>query len=63
MKEDVIIGIFIWVVGVIVSLVVGFGILDKTLTIPGVPEIINLFAGWIVIVGAITSAILVVFTK
>lgn len=63
MKNNAIIGIFIWIVGVIVALAVGSGMINKTLIVPGIPEIITLIAGWVVVVGAIIGTILTVFTK
>jgi hypothetical protein len=63
MADNTIVGIFAWVVGVIVSLAVGSGMIDSTLTIPGIPEIVTVIAGWVVVVGAIISVILAVFKK
>ena len=63
MADNTIVGIFAWVVGVIVALAVGSGMIDTTLTVPGIPEIITVVAGWVVVVGAIISVILAVFKK
>jgi hypothetical protein len=63
MADNTIVGIFTWVVGVIVALAVGSGMIDSTLTVPGIPEIITVVAGWVVVVGAIISVILAVFKK
>ena len=63
MADNTIVGIFTWVVGVIVALAVGSGMIDSTLTVPGIPAIITVVAGWVVVVGAIISVILAVFKK
>jgi len=58
-----IIGILTWIVGVLVSLAVGSGMIDKTLTVPGIPVIITIIAGWVVVVGAILGVILAIFGR
>jgi hypothetical protein len=63
MKENSLVGIIIWIVGVLVALAVGSGMIDKTLTIPKIPTIITIVAGWVVVVGAILSVILAIFSK
>ena len=63
MTDNTIVGIFAWVVGVIVALAVGSGMIDATLTVPGIPEVITVVAGWVVVIGAIISVILAVFKK
>ena len=62
-KEGILLGILISVVGVIVALVVGSGMIEKTLTVPGIPEIFTMAAGWVVVIGAIIGVILEVFIK
>ena len=63
MKEGNLVGILMWIVGVISALAVGSGMIDSTLTIPAIPAIITIIAGWVVVVGAIISLILAVFSK
>ena len=65
MADNTIVGIFAWVVGVIVALAVGSGMIgpNPVLTVPGIPEIITIIAGWVVVVGAIISVILASFAK
>jgi hypothetical protein len=63
MTENNLIGLVLWTVGIIVSLAVGSGMIDSTLNIPGIPTIITVVAGWIVVVGAIVSVILAIFNK
>ena len=63
MKENNLIGILTWIVGVLVSLAVGSGMIDGRLPIPGIPAVITTIAGWVVVVGAIISVILAIFSK
>jgi len=63
MKESNLIGILIWIVGVISALAVGSGMIDGTLTIPAIPVVITVIAGWVVVIGAIISLILAIFSK
>ena len=67
MKENNLIGIITWIVGILVSLAVGSGMIDGTLSIPGISSvgsgIIVVIAGWIVVVGAVLSIILAIFNK
>ncbi len=67
MDKKNLVGMLAWVVGIIVSLAVGSGMIDKTLTVPGVSAIGNgiiiIVAGWIVVIGAIVSLILAIFNK
>jgi len=63
MKENSLVGIITWIVGVLVALAVGSGMIDGTLSIPGIPTIITIVAGWVVVVGAILSVILAIFAK
>lgn len=61
--KDNLVGVLTWIVGVIVALAVGSGMIDSTLMIPGIPIVITVIAGWIVVVGAILSLILAIFNK
>ncbi|MCK5450051.1 hypothetical protein KAI32_04240 [Candidatus Pacearchaeota archaeon] len=63
MKDNIILGILIGIVSLIVALVVGSGMISKTLTVPGIPEFVIFIAGWVVIIVAIIGTILTVFTK
>jgi len=63
MADNTIVGIFSWVVGVIVALAVGSGMIDSTLTVPGIPGVITVVAGWVVVIGAIIGVILAIFKK
>ena len=67
MGKNNLVGILMWIVGVIVALAVGSGMIDKTLTVPGISEIgsgiIVVIAGYVVVIGAILSLILAIFDK
>ena len=60
-------GILAWIVGILVSLAVGSGMINKVLTVPGISSIGNgiivVIAGWIVVIGAIVSIIMAIFGK
>ena len=63
MEGNNLVGILMWIVGVIVSLAVGSGMIDGTLSVPAIPAIITVISGWVVVVGAIISVLLAVFNK
>ena len=64
MKEgNNLVGILTWIVGIISALAVGSGMIDGTLTIPAIPSVITVIAGWVVVIGAILSLILAIFNK
>jgi len=46
-----------WIVGILVSLAVGFGMIGGALIIPKIPGMITIVAGWIVVVMTIIGAI------
>ncbi len=56
-----------WLTGILVSLAVGFGMAQRTLTIPWLnsigAEIITIVAGWIVIILTIVSIVLAIVNK
>lgn len=56
-----------WLVGILVSLAVGFGMAQGTLTVPWLTnlgaEILTISAGWIVIVLTVLGAILAILNK
>ena len=56
-------GVVAWIVGILVSLAVGFGMIAETLTIPFIPVVVTVIAGWIVVIGAIISIIMAIFGK
>lgn len=52
-----------WVTGVLVSLAVGFGLIDEILTVPYVLPVITVTAGWIVVILTIVGAILAIANR
>ena len=52
-----------WLTGILVSLAVGFGMVEKVLVIKWIPEIITVVAGWIVVVLTIVSIVLAIANK
>jgi hypothetical protein len=52
-----------WLTGVLVSLAVGFAMTGGTLTVPWLPSIITVVAGWIVVVTTLLSVILAVLKQ
>ncbi len=63
MENKNLVNLSVWIVGVIVSLVVGSGMINSLLTIPLVPNIITILAGWLVVIGVIFSVVLAIFSK
>jgi len=55
--------ILAWVVGVLVTLAVGFGMTSKALVIPYIPSMVVVVAGWLVVIGAIVSVIMAIMAK
>jgi hypothetical protein len=55
-----VLGVVAWLTGVIVSLAVGFAMVGNTLTIPYIPDVVTMIAGWIVVIITLISAILAI---
>ena len=53
----------VWLTGVLVSLAVGFGMTDGTLSVPFLPGVLTTAAGWIVIVLAILGVLFKIVDK
>lgn len=51
-----------WLTGVIVSLAVGFGLIDGTLSVPYI-GVVNAIAGWIVVIVTVLGAIMAIAGK
>ena len=54
---------FIGLVSILVSLAVGSGMIQKVLTVPGIPTIVTVVAGWVVVIGAVLSVISIMFSN
>lgn len=52
-----------WITGILVSLAVGFGMVDGVLTVRFIPTIATMVAGWIVVVLTVISIILAIANK
>jgi hypothetical protein len=48
----------VWLTGVLVSLAVGFGMVDGTLPIRWISEQVTMIAGWVVIILTLASVLL-----
>ncbi len=57
------VSVIAWLVGIIVSLAVGFGLVFQVLFIPKIPVVITQIAGWIVVIGAVISVIIAIFNR
>ena len=57
------INIAAWITGVLVSLAVGFGMVDGVLSVRFIPAVITVIAGWLVVVLTIVSVILAIANK
>jgi predicted membrane protein len=54
--------IIAWLTGIIVSLAVGFALINGDLAVPYL-GVVNVVAGWIVVIGSIISVIMAIFNK
>ena len=54
-----ILNLIMWLVGVLVSLAVGFGMISGTLTVPYIQVIVPI-AGWVVVVGTVIGVIIAI---
>jgi len=59
MAKTGLLDVIMWIVGVLVSLAVGFGMTSGTLTVPLVQPIVPI-AGWIVVIGTVIGVILAI---
>lgn len=56
------IGFMFWLVGILVSLAVGFGMVQGVLSVPYIPDVVMAIAGWVVVVLIIIAFILKLVT-
>ena len=59
MNMEKILNLIMWLVGVLVSLAVGFGMISGTLTVPYIQVIVPI-AGWVVVVGTVIGVIIAI---
>jgi len=60
MAKTNLLNVIMWIVGVLVSLAVGFGMVDGVLTVRWVPEVATVIAGWIVVIGVVLGVIMAI---
>jgi len=53
-----IVNLAVWLTGILVSLAVGFGMIDNVLSIRWIPSIVTQVAGWIVVILTLVSVVL-----
>ena len=53
----------VWLTGILVSLAVGFGMIEKVLTVPRIPAIVTSTAGWIVVILVILGVLIKIIDK
>lgn len=59
----VLINIIIWLTGILVSLAVGFGMIDGVLSVRWIPSQVTLAAGWIVVVLTLIGVLLAIINR
>lgn len=52
-----------WITGVLVSLAVGFGMVDGVLSVRFIPTVVTVIAGWLVVILTVVSIILAIANK
>jgi len=58
-----IVNLAVWLTGVLVSLAVGFGMIDGILGVRWIPASVTVFAGWVVVVLTLVSVILAIIDR
>lgn len=57
------VAIILWLTGVIVALAVGFGMTSSALSIPWLPDVLTMAAGWIVVILTILGVVLAIIDR
>ena len=60
---SMLVNIAVWVTGILVSLAVGFGMINGVLIVRWIPTIITVWAGWIVVILTVLSVILAIIER
>ena len=55
-----VLGLVAWITGVLVSLAVGFGMIDGVLAIRWIPGTVTMVVGWVVVITTLISAVLAI---
>ena len=58
-----VLGVVAWLTCILVSLAVGFGMIDGVLNIRWIPGTVTLVVGWIVVITTLISAVLVIIKQ
>ena len=58
-----VLGVVAWLTGILVSLAVGFGMIDGVLNIRWIPGTVTIVVGWIVVITTLISAVLVIIKQ
>ena len=58
-KSGKVLNFIAWLTGVIVSLAVGFALVGGTLAVPYI-GVVNIIAGWVVVITTIISAVMII---
>jgi len=62
-QKSTVLSFVAWLTGVLVSLAVGFGMVDGTLMIRWIPGVVTVIVGWIVVITTLVSAVLAIINK
>jgi len=57
------VAIAMWITGILVALAVGFGMTSGALSIPWLPDVLTMAAGWIVVILTILGIILAIIDR
>ena len=60
---SVLVNLAVWLTGVLVSLAVGFGMVDGVLNIRWIPISVTVVAGWVVVILTLVSLILAIIDR
>jgi len=52
-----------WLTGILVSLAVGFGMIDQVLNVRWIPSTVTVIAGWVVVILTILSVVLAIVDR
>ena len=62
-KKNDVLSILAWLVGIFVSLAVGFGMVGEALIIPYIPGMLTIVAGWVVVATTLLGVVLGIVKK
>lgn len=62
MAKNKILNFILWVVGLLVSLSIGFAMTGKLLTVPYIPTLVTVVAGWIIVSLTVIGVIAGIFS-